>query len=411
MTAALAHPAAPLYVEARVRGPSGAQGARFAALDGLRGLAILMVLFVHFIGDAAPRSAVERALVKLANYGVWGVDLFFVLSGFLITGILYDDRGTPHALRNFYARRTLRIFPIYFGILLVLFGILPALSVRYPAGLAEAARHEGWLWTYTCNVYLARAGTWALPYVSHFWSLAVEEHFYLLWPLAVLHLTRDALLRLSALGAVSALALRCALSLAGATDVTLTVLTPCRLDALLVGAALALVVREKGIAPVARAARHWLLPLATLVILASAWNAATQGLLREVVLPVRGTLIAVFFGALIASSVVAPHTSGLGRLANAGAARFLGKYSYGLYVFHGVIAYALQEGGTLDALGDALGSHLAAMLVQATLGAAASLAIAVASYELYEKHFLRLKDRCAPRETSTAAPGPTRASV
>ena len=389
--------------DARTPG-SGAPRARYAALDGLRGLAILMVLFVHFIGDETPRTALERAMVKGANYGIWGVDLFFVLSGFLITGILHDSKGSAHSLRNFYVRRVLRIFPIYFGTLLILFGVLPALPVRYPAGLAESARHQGWLWTYTCNVYLAKAGTWALPYVSHFWSLAVEEHFYLLWPLAVLRLTRRALLRVCVVGAAFALALRCALSLAGATDVVLTVFTLCRLDSLLVGAALALAVREMGLARVGRMGRRMLAPLAALIFLASAWNAATSGLLREVVLPVRTALVAAFFGALIVASVVAPRESGLGRVANAGSARFLGKYSYGLYVFHGIVAYALVEGRTLDAFDAALGSHLAAMIVQASLGAGASLAIAVASYELYEKHFLRLKDRWSPHRTEAVAP-------
>ena len=265
-----------MTVRAR-RGSSIAGGAHLPALDGLRGLAIVMVLFVHFIGDLAPRTPVERGMVKLANYGIWGVDLFFVLSGFLITGILHDAKASPHYLRNFYVRRTLRIFPLYFGVLLLLFGVLPFLPISYPAGLSEAARHQGWLWTYTCNVYLARAGSWALPYVSHFWSLAVEEHFYLLWPWVVLALRREALLGACAVGVVFALGLRVALSFAGAGEVALVVLTPCRLDALFIGAFLALAVRSVGIEPVAREARRWLVPLAALVLLVSAWNAATHG--------------------------------------------------------------------------------------------------------------------------------------
>jgi peptidoglycan/LPS O-acetylase OafA/YrhL len=390
-------------MEARLVDPS-ARRPHFAALDGLRGLAILMVLFVHFIGDEAPRSWIERAMVKLANYGVWGVDLFFVLSGFLITGILYDAKTSPHYFRDFYARRTLRIFPLYFGILLVLFGVLPIVLSPYPSGLAETARHQGWLWTYACNIYLARVGSWALPYASHFWSLAVEEHFYLIWPVVVLVCERATLLRICALVAASALALRCVLSYAGASDVALVVLTPCRLDALCAGAFLALAVRERGMKHVARVARKSLGGLAGLVLAASAWHAATNGLLHELVLPVRGSLVALFFGALLVVSLDASRTSPMGRFFQSGAMRCLGKYSYGLYVYHGVIAFALQERGTLDALTEKLGSHLLAMLVQAVLGAAASLLVAVASYELFEKQFLRLKDRLAPPEhPSTSA--------
>jgi peptidoglycan/LPS O-acetylase OafA/YrhL len=383
----------------------GATGPRVAALDGLRGLAILMVLLVHFIGDAVPRTALERGLVKAANYGVWGVDLFFVLSGFLITGILHDSKTSPRYLRNFYVRRTLRIFPIYFGVLLILFGLWPALPLPYPAGLAESARHQSWLWTYTANVYLARAGSWALPYVSHFWSLAVEEHFYLVWPFVVLAFPRAALLRICLAVAALALGLRCALALEGASDVALVVLTPCRLDALCIGATLALAVRAYGVERAAPIARASLVGLGALILVLSGYHAATGGRWAAVTLPVRGTLVAAFFGALLVASLAAPPASLLGRLAGSRAARFLGKYSYGLYVFHGIIAYALQEAGTLDALAAVIGSHLAAILVHASLGAAVSLAVAVASYELFEKHLLALKDRLAPQE---APPPPCR---
>jgi peptidoglycan/LPS O-acetylase OafA/YrhL len=384
----------------RARHPGAAgERARFAVLDGLRGLAILMVLFVHFIGDLAPHTAVERALVKLANYGIWGVDLFFVLSGFLITGILYDGRGLPHYFRNFYVRRTLRILPLYYGVLALLFVVLPLAPVAYPASLAESARHQAWLWTYTSNIYLAMARAWALPYVSHVWSLAVEEHFYLIWPVVVLASSRTTLLVVCGASAAFALGLRSALAFAGAGDVALVALTPCRLDALCIGAFLAIAVRAAGMERVARLARPWLLLFPALVFGASAWNAA-GGPLPEVVLPVRGTLVALSFGALLVACLVAPAESLLGRAFGAPPLRFVGKYSYGLYVFHGVIAYALQERGTIGPLAARLGSHLAAMIVQATLGAGVSLLIAVASYELFEKHFLKLKERFAPSGAS-----------
>ena len=90
------------------------------ALDGVRGLAILMVLMDHFIGEMPPANSLERAIVYVTGYGSYGVDLFFVLSGFLITGILYDTRDKAFYFRNFYMRRFLRIFPLYYGVLALL---------------------------------------------------------------------------------------------------------------------------------------------------------------------------------------------------------------------------------------------------------------------------------------------------
>ena len=161
-------------------------------LDGVRGLAILMVMAVHFVGDATPHNLAERVAVKLGNYGVLGVDLFFVLSGFLITGLLLDAKGDPHYFRNFYARRTLRIFPLYYAVLALLLLVLPRV-IALPLALDESRMHQAWLWTYTANFFIAAKASWALPYVSHFWSLAIEEHFYLVWPLVVFSFRRATL--------------------------------------------------------------------------------------------------------------------------------------------------------------------------------------------------------------------------
>ncbi len=374
-----------------------ARGSHVPVLDGVRGVAILMVMCVHFIGDAPAYTPLGRAMVKLANYGVWGVDLFFVLSGFLITGLLYDAKGSVHYFRNFYVRRTLRIFPLYYSVLAALFIILPALPVPYPAGLEESARHQAWLWSYASNFYLAVHRAWALPYVGHFWSLAVEEQFYLIWPFVVLALSRRSLLRVCVAVVAAALALRCALSLAGAGEVALVVFSPCRFDTVCIGAFVALAVRSAGLEPVARTARRWVGPLLALVFVASAWN-ALHGPALAVILPLRGTFVALSFGALLAASLAAKSDGAASRVLRSRVMSFLGTRSYGLYVFHGIIAYAMFEHpGLFDALSARVG-YGAAMVVEAVGGAATSLAVAVASYELLEKRFLVLKNRLAPSE-------------
>ena len=146
-------------------------------LDGVRGLAIALVLVLHFIGDARPTSSFERGLMFVCGYGGYGVDLFFVLSGFLITGILCDARSDRFYFRNFYMRRALRIFPLYYAVLALLFWVIPRIPALNGPTLQALLSRQGWAWLYGANLLDAWRGEFSLPYIDHFWSLAVEEHF------------------------------------------------------------------------------------------------------------------------------------------------------------------------------------------------------------------------------------------
>ena len=168
--------------------------------DGLRAVAISAVMIAHFDFRHAPEFVAS-----------FGVCLFYVLSGFLITRILLADLPVVgrqeltfrRAIGNFYMRRTLRLFPIYYA----------ALAFAWVAGLGDVRSDIGWLLTYTYNIRQSMMTEWSQPY-GHFWSLAVEEQFYLFWAPAVLLLSRRALLCATAAMIVGAAAYRLALELA-----------------------------------------------------------------------------------------------------------------------------------------------------------------------------------------------------
>jgi peptidoglycan/LPS O-acetylase OafA/YrhL len=384
---------AALAAPARRPAPRPAFGGHLPALDGVRGLAILMVLLFHFVAQTTATNRLEAAVNGVLSYGLLGVDLFFVLSGFLITGILYDSRESGGYFRSFYMRRVLRIFPLYYGVLAVVFFVLPLVPAMRGSEIAGLREHQAWAWLYGVNVYLAREGGWVLSYIEHLWSLSVEEHFYLVWPLLVFWLARRprTLMGTALALAAASFCARAAASLAGVSAVATTVLTPLQLDALCLGAFFAVLLRQPGGEV---AARRAVLPMA---LVAGGLLAADFVLHRftdlglELARSVRGGLFRVVFAALLLQALFAPASSLLARFFRSRTMVALGTYSYGLYVYHHFLSYYLVTHGTEFAIAGAVGSHTLAVAIQAVLGIAASMAVAWLSYELFEKRFLELK--------------------
>ncbi len=319
-------------------------GAHVAALDGIRGLAILLVLIFHsscFCPEASS-SRLEHLYYNLVSVGWCGVDLFFVLSGFLITGILLDSRGDGY-FRNFYARRVLRIFPLFYGCLLVAYGVGPFLRTDIN-GLDWLIRKQLWFWSYLHNWLFAFQSFPQPNYMGHFWSLAIEEQFYLVWPLIVFVLSPRSVRRLCLILFLSSLFLRlgCLLypGLGKQSHALIRYGTLTRLDGLVVGAVIASWARTDGLLP--RLHRYaWPFLLAGL---AGFGVTCVQALICHslFLLDLIGfTALAVLFGGLVTLCITRPAGSPMVGGFSFGPLRFIGKISYAMYIFHQPIMITL----------------------------------------------------------------------
>jgi peptidoglycan/LPS O-acetylase OafA/YrhL len=362
------------------------------ALDGLRGLAVLGVMASHLFPGNPAGGLILRALGITSVFGLAGVDLFFVLSGFLITGILYDSLADTGYFRKFYVRRCLRIFPLYYGVLFALFLLTPWLGIQW--------RGMQWpLLTYLQNTNLVMPlyNFHPAPGISlnHFWTLAVEEQFYLVWPLIVFLLRdRKKLLWACLLLSSGAFLLRLALVLHGTVYHTINRATPCRADTLLIGAALALLMRGRFHDATLRFARSAFVAVAAIGAAFNLVHHLIKGHSRwlppfdATYFSLRYTLIALACAALIAWCL---RPRSLPRLIfELPPLRFFGKYSYGLYVLHYIAMdrMLLTFGGWIS---HHTSSQLIGQLVPGLMVFVISVAAAYSSYHLYEKRFLHLK--------------------
>ena len=362
-------------------------GVRIPELDGLRGIAIALVMLVHFGMQIRPDSAASEWMWAICRTGWCGVDLFFVLSGFLITGILLDTRDDAGYYRKFFARRVLRIFPLYYGVLFVVFVGLPLLAPwMMDTGLQSK---QGFLWAYLSNFL----STWdgAEPWrgttlnFAHFWSLAIEEQFYLFWPFVVYWAGREKLRRLCLGLIVFALPLRM-LAHHGIGPFAPYYLTPCRIDTLAWGALAAVWVRTYSREQMLVCGQRLLMLTTPCLAVMFAWR---RGLVHvdPVVTGFGFSLLAAFFTGVLVLVYCVPQARWNAPLRG----RFLqslGRYSYATYVFHGLLQVWLWS--FADGFLAATGNYYVALVSYVLFCGGASYACARLTWPL-EVACLRMK--------------------
>ena len=334
------------------------------ALDGLRAVAVFTVMVFH-AGYSGP-----------ADLGVTG---FFVLSGFLITWLLLKElrRTGEISFRSFYLRRTLRIFPAYYAV--VIASIVADRLLGDPWTTGEVAAAFGYVVNYY-NAFQGHEGT-----LAHAWSLAVEEQFYLVWPVAFILLARrgEATLRRGLVMAIVAVACWRSvgfLALGFSTAYTYNAFDT-RFDSLAVGCLLAVLAQGPAFGRLAgaAAARPWL-PLATLAALMASRLGGTETYRYALGFTVDSLLMA-----LLIVQLLQLHESRLWRWLEIPAVRYLGTISYPLYLWH---AWALGVGHWFTA---------APLSVRFLIGAAVAVAVASGSYYLIERPMLALRPQLERR--------------
>lgn len=357
-------------------------GERMPSLDGVRGLALILILPCHC---AIPQLAVaaptwfDGIYLRLVTLGWVGLDIFFVLSGFLITGILVRTKGRPGYFKNFYMRRALRVFPLYYLVVLLLLYVLPRPERIDGMAAAHLLYYQN-VW-YALTEHHIPDGALEIT-----WSMAIEEQFYLVWPAIVWLVPRRHLAKVCVAAIVGAIALRWGLIENGFARTWL--LTPCRADSICLGGLLA--VTSGG------PAWLWRVFLAGSVGGLLVLALATGPWLDRAFVQIVGLSCAALFAASV--MMVSRQGGWLGRLFSTRFMGMLGMFSYAAYLSHMLVIEVLaknllDDGAILPVrpLLVAFGSNLFAAVSFYLLVMVCTLGVGWLSWHLLEKRFLALK--------------------
>jgi peptidoglycan/LPS O-acetylase OafA/YrhL len=350
-------------------------GNYYPALDGLRGLAIVLIILYH-----------NFDFISIFRSGWIGLDLFFVLSGFLITGILLKQRGSRHFLGNFYARRALRILPIYYLSLILFLFILPKI-VSYSFNPKYFIRNQKWFWFEIQNWLFILYPGGNNNFLNHFWSLALEEQFYLISPLIILLIKPiqkiiSFLLILLLILLVSRL-LTWLLQFDNISYADLYTFT--RIDGLCVGSILA-VFKYQGNTEMGKRNKFLILILFILIFIALPFIKVFYNSRIPYLACCLFPAVALFWGLIVWTSINPENF--LFKIFNSRVLIYLGKISYGVYIFHWPITWLFNSGLLVF---PGLYNSMTANLFKSVISTSVAIILAIISYYTYERFFLGLK--------------------
>ncbi len=345
------------------------------AFDGWRGVGVILVMLAHCYPNMITRP-------------FWvAMDLFFVMSGFLITGILLDSKQNQHYYKNYIVRRVLRVFPLYYFVLVLSFLVIPytipgIMGVNYDF----YTKNQAWFWLYGQNWLFSIKG---LPEINHsmvhFWSLAVEEQFYIFWPLLIKFFKPKQIVRICVGIILFSVYFRVSLGFKlGLVQPYPYMNTFSRMDSLAIGSIIAIVIRYN---------KAWLekylnvIAVASFICLLLGFAYFRTGTFLRLY-PIF-TFVDIFAGCILLYSL-SPNKSALIRVGDHSLFRFLGKYSYGIYIYHYIIFNSLDQHFHPYILKH-INSEAIAVTLTGVLTIGISIVIAIASFRYLEMPFLKLK--------------------
>ena len=363
-------------------------GRHIPELDGVRGIAIALVLIFHCSSIAAPSTTSEHLYVAMANIGWIGVDLFFVLSGFLITAILLDSCDSRNYFSSFYMRRVLRIFPLYYASV-ALWTLAIWFSPSIPHELSHTVSTLSY-WLYLQN-WLPLVGISPLKGLIHFWSLAVEEQFYLIWPILIrFTVNRGRAQALCLVTALLALMLRAILVLLGAVEVAFY-FTLSRIDALAIGAYVAVCFKCQGTLIPFRRSATFLFLLASMIVLLIMFQQQGFYNLNPLVLLLGVFPLGIVFGCFLIILLTRPGFGLLRVFFRNTVLQVFGRISYGIYVFHWPIMLTSRK-----LWPDFISDFWLRQILFLAFVTMCSMALAYVSFRYFESPILRQKSKLAP---------------